>query len=93
MGHLARAYYTAKRNAEAISAIGRIESPDSLELAFLAASLARAEDFTKAEKCVALALSQDPELTLNSLMTLHHYALEEDMERFFDGFRKAGFTG
>ena len=91
-GHLARAYYTAKRYDEAISAIGRIESPDTLQLAFLAASHAWVEDLTEAKNCVASAMRQNPDLTINSLMTLHHYAQEEDVQHFGDGLRKAGFT-
>ena len=91
-GHLARSYYTAKRYAEAISAIGRIESPDTLQLAFLAASHARVEDLTQAENCVALAMRENPDLTINSLMTMQHYAREEDVQHFCDGLRKAGFT-
>ena len=91
-GHLARSYYTAKRYAEAISAIGCIESPDTLQLAFLAASHARVEDLTQAENCVALAMRENPDLTINSLMTMQHYAREEDVQHFCDGLRKAGFT-
>ena len=91
-GHLARAYYTAKRYDEAISAIGRIESPDTLQLAFLAASHAWVEDLTEAKNCVASAMRQNPDLTINSLMTLHHYAQEKDVQHFGDGLRKAGFT-
>ena len=91
-GHLARAYYTAKRYDEAISAISRIESPDTLQLAFLAASHAWAEDLTEARNCVASAMRQNPDLTINSLMSLHHYAREEDVQHFGDGLRKAGFT-
>ena len=91
-GHLARSYYTAKRYAEAISAIGCIESPDTLQLAFLAASHARVEDLTQAGNCVALAMRENPDLTINSLMTMQHYAREEDVQHFCDGLRKAGFT-
>lgn len=91
-GHLARGYYTAKRYAEAISATGYIESPVILQLAFLAASHARVEDHTQAEHCVALAMRQNPDLTINNLMTLQHYSREEDIQHFRDGLYKAGFT-
>ena len=91
-GHLARAHYTAKRYAEAISATGHIESPDMLQLAFLAASHARGGDHVQAEHCVQLAMRQNSDLTISNLMTLQHYAREEDIQHFRDGLLKAGFT-
>ena len=91
-GHLARAHYTAKRYAEAISATGHIESPDMLQLAFLAAAYAGVDDHTQAEHCVALAMRENTDLTINNLMTLQHYAREEDIQHFRDGLHNAGFT-
>ena len=90
-GHLARAHYTAKRYVEAISATGHIESPDILQLAFLAACHACIEDHTQAKSVVALAMQQNRDLTINNLMTLQHYAREEDVQHFRDGLLKAGF--
>ena len=63
-----------------------------LQLAFLAASHAGADDNTQAEHCVALAMRENADLTINHLMTLQHYAREEDTQHFRDGLLKAGFT-
>ena len=90
-GHLGRAYYTGKHYAEAVSAIEHIESPDILQLAFLAASHAWLEDQSNAARCVALAQRQGPDLTFNKLMTLQHYGREENIEHFHAGLLKAGF--
>jgi adenylate cyclase len=91
-GHLGRAYYTGKHYAEAVSAIGHIESPDFLQLAFMAASHAWLEDGAQAERNVALALRQDADLTVTKLMTVQHYGREEDIQHFRDGLLKAGFA-
>jgi len=37
-------------------------------------------------------MRENPDLTINSLMTMQHYAREEDMQHFRDGLLKAGFT-
>lgn len=91
-GHLGRAYYTGKHYAEAVSAIGHIESPDILQLAFMAASHAWLEDGAQAERHVGLALRQDADLTVTKLMTVQHYGREEDIQHFRDGLLKAGFV-
>ena len=72
-------------------ATGHIESPDILQLAFLAACHACIEDHTQAKGVVALAMQQNRDLTINNLMILQHYAREEDVQHFRDGLLKAGF--
>jgi adenylate cyclase len=91
-GHLGRAYCTGKHYAEAVSAIGHIESPDILQLAFMAASHAWLGDGAQAERHVGLALRQDADLTVTKLMTVQHYGREKDIQHFRDGLLKAGFV-
>ena len=90
-GHLGRAYFTGKHYGDAVSAIGQIESPDVLQLAYAAASYAWLEDNAASERYVGLALSQDADLNIDKLMTLQHYGREEDIQHFRDGLLKAGF--
>ena len=90
-GHLGRAYYTGKHYDDAVSAIGQIESPDVLQIAYAAASYAWLEDHEASERHVALALRQAADLKLDKLMMLQHYGREEDIQHFRDGLLKAGF--
>jgi len=39
-----------------------------------------------------LAMRENTDLTINNLMTLQHYAREEDIQHFRDGLHNAGFT-
>ena len=91
-GHLGRAYFTGKHYEEAMSAIENIETPDILQLAFLAASCGYLNDTKKALSAAEAARKLNSAITIKEILSMQHYGKEADLKHFTDGLRLAGFS-
>jgi adenylate cyclase len=78
--HLGRAYFTARRYAEAIEAYGRIATPDAAQRAFLAACHARLGDETGARRHAESVLKLAPEFSVRRHLGTLHYRDEADRD-------------
>jgi adenylate cyclase len=89
--HLGRAYFVARRYAEAVDAVQRIATPDHFHLALLAASFAGMGNETAAGEQVREVLKRKPDFSVERdyLPTLH-YKRESDLAHHRDGLLKAG---
>ena len=89
--HLARAFFGARRYAEAGEAVQRIAEPDVFHLAFLAACFAMAGDAARAGEQVQLVLRKKPAFSVQKdyVPTLH-YKRESDLAHHRDALLKAG---
>lgn len=88
--HLGRAYYTAKRYAEAVEAYSHIAKPDHTHHAFLAAALAWMGDATAAGTHAQAVLRTNPDFTAEGFLATLHYKRDEDRSHCRDGLLKAG---
>jgi adenylate cyclase len=89
--HLGRAYFVARRYAEAIEAFKRITAPDQFHHAFLAACHAQIGDAAAASNHVREVLGRNPAFSwAATLVPLLHYKRESDLEHHRDSLRKAG---
>ena len=88
--HLGRAYYAARRYAEAAAAFARISRPDPGHHAFLAAACAQMGDATAARAHAAETLRQAPEFAAQRYLETLHYARASDREHHREGLLKAG---
>jgi adenylate cyclase len=88
--HLGRAYFVARRYAEAAEAFSRITRPDHTHHAFLAASLAQMGDGTAAAAHAAEVLRREPGFSVERYLATLHYAREENREHHREGLLKAG---
>jgi adenylate cyclase len=90
-GHLARAYFVARRYAEAIEALQHIATPDHLHHALLAACHARLGNADAAAGHVREVLKRAPEFRVDKdyLPTLH-YKRETDLAHHREALIEAG---
>jgi adenylate cyclase len=89
--HLGRAYFVARRYAEAVEAVQRLPTLDHLHLASLAAGFAMMPDEVGAKTAVAQTLERKPDFSVarDYLPTLH-YKREADLAHHRDALLKAG---
>jgi adenylate cyclase len=89
--HLGRAYFVARRYAEAVEAVQRIAAPDHFHLALLAACFAQMGDAAAASAQVREILRRKPGFSVerDCLPTLH-YKRESDLAHYRESLRKAG---
>jgi adenylate cyclase len=88
--HLGRAYFLARRYAEAIDSFRRITKPDQFHHAFLAASSAMLGEKEAASAHARSVLSIDPSFTILNYMQTLHYKRPEDAEHHRQSLVMAG---
>jgi adenylate cyclase len=88
--HLGRAYYVARRYAEAIDAFRRIGHPDHTHHAFLAASCALSGNQASAECHAREVLKREPAFSTEGYLGTLHYRDESDREHHRQGLLRAG---
>jgi adenylate cyclase len=91
--HLGRAYFVARRYAEATEAFKRIAAPDQFHHAFLAACCAQLGDSATMAGYVKEVLSRNPGFTWSTtLEPVLYYKRESDLEHHRESIQKAGFS-
>ena len=89
--HLGRAYFVARRYAEAVEAFKRIAAPDQFHQAFLAACYAQLGDTAAADNHVREVLSRNPGFSWSTtLAPVLYYKRDSDLVHHRDGIQKAG---
>ncbi|MCZ6772753.1 MAG: adenylate/guanylate cyclase domain-containing protein [Proteobacteria bacterium] len=88
--HLGKAYFTARKYAEAIEAFMRISTTDQIHHTFLAASYGWLGDKTAAAAHTARIRALEPEFDIEAFLGTLHYANEADLQHFLEGWSKAG---
>lgn len=88
--HLGRAFFVARRYADAISAFGRIIAPTQLHYSFLAASCAQLGDESGARQHAAEVLKREPGFSVDAFLKTLHYKQPEDIEHHRAALLKAG---
>ena len=88
--HLGRAFYAARRYAEAVEAFSRITRPDHTHHAFLAAALAQLGNEVGSKAHAGEVLQRDPSFTVTSYLETTHYQRAEDRAHHREGLLKAG---
>ncbi len=88
--HLGRAYFVARRYAEAISAFGRITAPTQVHYSFLAASSAQLGDDSAARQYAAEVLKREPSFSVDAFLKTLHYKQPNDIEHHRAALLKAG---
>jgi adenylate cyclase len=88
--HLGRAYFVARRYAEAVEAFRHISRPDHTHCAFLAASYALMGNEPEAKAQVQEVLKREHGFTVETCLATLHYKRESDLEHHREGLRKAG---
>jgi adenylate cyclase len=88
--HVGRAYFVARRYAEAIEAFARISRPDHTHRAFMAAACAQMGDATGARAHAAEVTSRQPEFAVDAYLGTLHYKHESDRAHHRDSLLKAG---
>jgi len=88
--HLGRAYFVARRYAEAAAAFAKIARPDAGQLAFLAACRAAMDDAAGAERLAQAVLAQAPNFTATNCLATQHYKHDADREHHRALLLKAG---
>ncbi len=91
--HLGRAYFVARRYAEAVEALKHIAAPDHTHHALLAACYARMGDDGAANAHASAALERAPDFALPDYLATLHYKEASDLEHHRDAMLKAGFAG
>jgi adenylate cyclase len=90
--HLARAYFGARRYAEAVEAVGHIAAPTFLHHAFLAACHAQLGDAAAAERYLREVLREKPRFRIETnFLPLLHYRNPADLAHVRESLRNAGF--
>jgi len=89
-GHLGRAYFVARRYAEAAEAFRRISMPDHLVHAFLAATYAQLGDAAAAAEHAREVLRLDPGFSIEAYVATLHYRNEADLAHHREALAKAG---
>ena len=87
--HLGRAYFVARRYAEAITAFRRISNPDHFHHSFLAAAHALLDEDAQARAHAAQVLELSPDFTVEGYLATQHYKEESDLEHHRQGLLKA----
>jgi len=88
--HLGRAYFVARRYAEAVEAFSRIRRPDHTHHASLAAALAQMGDQTAAAAHAREVLKLEPAFSVEGYLSTLYYKLDSDREHHREGLVKAG---
>ena len=88
--HLGRAFFVARRYADAISAFGRITAPTSVHFSFLAAASAGLGDAAAAGRYAAEVLTREPGFSVDAFMSTLHYKRAEDIAHHRAALLKAG---
>ncbi|MGE3873499.1 MAG: adenylate/guanylate cyclase domain-containing protein [Parvibaculaceae bacterium] len=88
--HLGRAYFAARKYAEAGEAFRRISKPDKFHHAFLAAAAAMAGDTAAAGLHREQVLAADADFTVDGYLATLHYKRPEDAEHHREALRRAG---
>jgi len=91
--HLGRAYFVARRYAEAVKAVRRVGAPDASLLAFLAACEARAGDPVAAHSRTRELLARTPPFVLDEHLATLHYRHAADREHHVESLALAGLRG
>jgi adenylate cyclase len=90
--HLGRAYFGARRYAEAVEAVQHIAAPSILHRAFLAACQAQLGDAAAAQSHLREVLKEKPRFRIDTnYLPLLHYKREVDLAHVRESLRKAGF--
>jgi adenylate cyclase len=90
--HLGRAYFVARRYAEALEAFGRISRPDHGHHAFMAAANAYMGEVERARAHAREVVRGQPEFTIDAYLATLHYKHEGDRAHHREGLLKAGLT-
>jgi adenylate cyclase len=90
--HLGRAYFVARRYAEAIEAFMRITRPDATHHAFLAAAHAQLDNAAAAARHAAEVRARDSAFSIESYLATLHYKQPDDREHHREALLKAGLT-
>jgi adenylate cyclase len=88
--HLGRAYFVARRYAEAIEAFRRITRPDHTHQAFLAAALAQLGDALAATAHAEKVLRLNPSFSVAAYLPTQYYQHDSDREHHREALLKAG---
>lgn len=88
--HLGRAYFVARRYAEAVEAFSRIRRPDHTHHASLAAALAQMGDQTAAAAHAREVLKLEPAFSAERYLITLYYKHDGDREHHREGLVKAG---
>ena len=89
--HLGRAWFVARRYADAVEAFQRITSPDQFHHAFVAACHAQLGDSQLASQHAQSVLALNPDFTWRrTLMPTLHYKHGRDLEHHQESVLKAG---
>jgi adenylate cyclase len=88
--HLGRAYFVARRYAEAIEAFRHISAPDYTHFAFLAGCQAQLGNEAAAQDQTREVLKREPGFTLETYVTTLHYKRESDLAHHRESLLKAG---
>jgi len=89
--HLGRAYFVARRYADAIDAFKQIAAPDPFHHAFLAACHAQLGDAAACARHVKEVLTRNPEFSwTKTLAPTLHYKRAEDLAHHREAVLKAG---
>jgi adenylate cyclase len=89
-GHLGRAYFTARRYADAVAAVRHMSKLDPGQHASLAGCLAQAGDAAQARKHADLALAGAPDFSVVNFVKTLHYFNEADFEHVRASMLQAG---
>jgi adenylate cyclase len=90
---LGRAFYTARRYADAIDAFKKIVSPMYMHLAEAAACHARIDDQACATELATATLRLNPDFTVDQYMKTRTYQDPADAAHLAEGLRAAGLPG
>ena len=91
--HLGRAYFVARRYAEAADAFKRIGAPDQFHHAFLAACYTQLGDAANAGNHLRETLSRNPGFSWSAtLVPVLYYKRDSDLVHHRDSIQKAGFS-
>jgi adenylate cyclase len=90
--HLGRAYFVARRYAEAIDAFAHISRPDHTHHAFMAAASAQMGDDAAAAAHAEEVLSRQPDFSVDGYLATLHYKDQDDRAHHRAGLVKAGLA-
>jgi adenylate cyclase len=90
--HLGRAYFVARRYAEALEAFARIGRPDHTHHAFMAAACALTGDDAAATAHAEEVMRRQPEFAVDAYLATLHYKRDSDRAHHRDGLIKAGLA-
>jgi adenylate cyclase len=89
-GHLGRAYFVARRYADAVKSFQRIGRPDASHFSFIAASHAQLGDDAAAKIAVQEVLQRDPNFSVARFIATQHHKHPADRDHHRDALLAAG---